>query len=1059
MTKFFLSILFVALSVSLRAQQKSFWREDFSAGQLPAGWILVDSTGVEGNHYDWILTDQPYPGSFQFNQQAPPIASASRGYHMQYRAGVFTGEEVTKWNQRKQYPSGYFQTSAIDCKDKKDVILKFQHAFRWNDWFSAKNRGLWVGVSNDGKTWKEYNVLKNHPAATNMHEPLTEEINISEVAAGQPQVYLRFFWKGMFAWYWMVDDIELTEPYADDVALVALESHRPEGNNFTTHDTLKVRIKNVGANPVKENFEVVAKLSDGKELKATVDASAHPLEKQEERVVAFPPTDLSLLGSHKITFISRYARDQRKSNDELHVRLYAAKMILGNVTGFKKLGKSDFEFVSGYSKIRLMFYRNDIFRIWLAPDGEYTNPAGDAIVVDYGVKKPAVSVSENSRYYKFATPQCVVRVYKKPLRFALYDKTDRKMLFEETAPLTFGAKTYQTLKRGGQEHFYGGGMQQGRFSHAGKDLDISVTGWQEGESSNPVPFYMSSNGYGVFRNTFAPGKYSFSGVAEQAVADGKDLKYFSSFAHFENRFDAFYFYGPDLKNILNDYTDITGKPFMPAQWMLTMGDADCYNKPEQRVGWKQQTPDVITQIADKYVEHDMPRGWILPNDGYGCGYVKLDSVVRELKKRGFYTGLWTENGVDKIAYEVGSCGTRLCKLDVAWVGSGYEFALNGAKSAYEGIENNTNERGFVWSVCGWAGTHRYSTVWSGDQAGDFDYIRYHIPTVVGAGLSAQNAATSDVDGIFGGSAFTYTRDLQWKVFTPIIMTMSGWAPVDKQPWLYGHPYEDINRNYLKLKMRLRPYAYTYCYQAHTTGVPMVRAMVLEFPRDTVTYDTLTQYQFMSGEWMMVAPVYKRGDWRGTCNREDIYFPEGTWYDYWTGEAYTGGQWLKKYKAGLDICPVFIRQGAIIPMYPDMNYVWEKPTDVLTLDIYPYGESSFDMYEDDGLTRDYQKGEFARTLISVDAPKTEEGTVTVHIGAARGDYKGRLKERTYVLDIRSGKSPAGVRLNGNVSPQLSAAEFEAGKPGWYFNPEDRKGRLKIRSAKVSTDENQTFEIVY
>ncbi|WP_251622465.1 TIM-barrel domain-containing protein [Odoribacter lunatus] len=1059
MVKSILLALFVGLGVMVCAQQKSFWKEDFSSGKLPNGWIIVDSTGAEGHTYEWMLTDQPYPGSFQFEQQAPPIASVSRGYHMQYRPGVFTGEEITKWNQKKQYPQGYFQTAAIDCRNKKDVVLKFQHVFRWNDWFTKKGKGLWVGVSNDGKTWKEYDVLGGRPASTNMHEPITEEINISEIAAEQEKVYIRFFWKGIFSWYWMVDDIELTEPYAQDIALLNLDSHRSEGNEFTAHDTLKVRIKNMGSQSVNEDFDVRALFNDGRQLKATVKASVKPLEKQEERLLVFPPVDLTQQGSHKITFEILYAKDQRKDNDVLNVHLYAAKMSLGKVTGFKKLNKHEFEFVSGYAKVKLMFYRDDIFRIWLAQDNEYTNPAADAIVVDYSVKNPKVAVSENGHYYKFATPQCVVRVYKNPLRFAMYDKDDRKMLFEEKEPISFGSKTSQMLKRGGKEYFYGGGMQQGRFSHAGTELDIAVTGWQEGEASNPAPFYMSSNGYGVFRNTFAQGKYAFNGEETKPTEEGMKTAYFSTLTHDENRFDAFYFYGPGLKDILGDYTTMTGKPFMPAQWMLTMGDADCYNKPEQRVGWKQQTPDVITQIADKYVEHDMPRGWILPNDGYGCGYVKLDSVVKELKKRGFYTGLWTENGVDKIAYEVGTCGTRLCKLDVAWVGAGYEFALNGTKAAYEGIQNNTNERGFVWSVCGWAGTQRYSTVWSGDQVGDFDYIRYHIPTVTGAGLSAFNAATSDIDGIFGGSAFTYTRDLQWKVFTPIIMTMSGWAPVDKQPWLYGHPYEEINRNYLKLKMRLMPYAYTYCRQAHETGVPMVRAMVLEFPQDEVTYDTATQYQFMSGEWMMVAPVYKRGDWRGTCQRENIYFPAGTWYDYWTGEAYEGGKWLDKYKASLATCPVFVREGAIIPMYPDMNYVWEKPADVLTLDLYPFGQTSFDMYEDDGLTRDFENGKFARTLISVSAPTDKKGNVTVTIGKARGDYEGRLKERVYVLQVKAEEAPVEILHNGKSLPAVSVGEFEEGKIGWCFNPEEKKGRIHVRTEKVSTDKEQVLQICY
>ena len=104
-------------------------------------------------------------------------------------------------------------------------------------------------------------------------------------------------------------------------------------------------------------------------------------------------------------------------------------------------------------------------------------------------------------------------------------------------------------------------------------------------------------------------------------------------------------------------------------------------------------------------------------------------------------------------------------------------------------------------------------------------------------------------------------------------------------------------------------------QRHATGVPMARAMVLEFPNDPVTRDTTTQYQFMSGEWLMIAPVYTRKN-----VREHIYFPDGEWYDFWTGDKYEGSKWLDKYNAALDICPVFVREGAIIPLYPDMHMV-------------------------------------------------------------------------------------------------------------------------------------------
>ena len=172
-------------------------------------------------------------------------------------------------------------------------------------------------------------------------------------------------------------------------------------------------------------------------------------------------------------------------------------------------------------------------------------------------------------------------------------------------------------------------------------------------------------------------------------------------SHDEPRFDCYYFYGPSLKKILDGYTLVTGRPFFPPRWGLEFGDADCYNKNGQDArrhleGRRQST-----------AQNDMPGGWILPNDGYGCGYVDLDTTIQELHKRGFYTGLWTEKGLDRIAHEVSVSGSRVMKLDVAWVGRGYQFAFNGMRDAYEGIEKNSDARGFVWTTCAWAGGQRY----------------------------------------------------------------------------------------------------------------------------------------------------------------------------------------------------------------------------------------------------------------------------------------------------------------------------------------------------------------
>jgi alpha-glucosidase (family GH31 glycosyl hydrolase) len=417
--------------------------------------------------------------------------------------------------------------------------------------------------------------------------------------------------------------------------------------------------------------------------------------------------------------------------------------------------------------------------------------------------------------------------------------------------------------------------------------------------------------------------------------------------------------------------------------------------------------------------------------------------------------------VEKIAREVGGYGSRLCKLDVAWVGDGYKFAIDGVKAAYEGIENNSDARGFIWSVCGWAGTHRHSVVWTGDQSGSWNYIRWHIPTLVGCGLSAQNSATGDVDGIFGGSDSTYTRDLQWKCFTPVFMGMSGWATnnkngiKDKQPWLFGEPFTSINRKYLQLKQRWTPYMYTLCAEAYATGVPAIRGLVLEYPDDSVALGPLTQYEYLLGKDVLVAPVFKSED-----KRDSIYFPDGTWVDYWDGREIKGSQWISGYPAPLDKLPLFVRKGAIIPMYQPMYYDWERPTDTLTLDTYPSGQSAYEMYEDDGLTREHRQGISATTRFEVNAPESGNGPMKITLNPANGDFKGRLKERVYILEIHTTHSPKKVTINGKsirtpkvrksdvTNPSLQAEDGKSGS--WSFDPTDRCGTLKITTTYLSTD---------
>jgi alpha-glucosidase len=695
---------------------------------------------------------------------------------------------------------------------------------------------------------------------------------------------------------------------------------------------------------------------------------------------------------------------------------------------------------AGPDAVRIIFYRDDVFRLWLGPDGQFTDAqpnAADAQMVVWSGAPIAVAARDAGDYYRLATPALALRVYKRPLHFALFDRTDTVVIWQETKPLTYGPSTVQTLRRGESENFYGGGMQNGYFSHRDTSVNIRLNtrNWNDGATPNPAPFYMSTAGYGVFRNTITPGRYDFMSPVV--------------LSHDESRFDAYYFLGPSLKHVLDLYTQVTGRPFLLPRWGLGFGDSDCYNKTGKTI-------DVVAKVAETYRANDMPGSWIMPNDGYGCGYQQLPETIRALAPLGFHTGLWTENGLERIATEVRDYGSRVMKLDVAWIGRGYQFALNGMRDAYAGIENNADARGFVWTTCAWAGSQRYATIWSGDQAGSWEYIRFHIPTVIGAGLSGFNAATGDVDGIFGGSAETQVRDLQWKAFTPAWMIISGWSKqtnLMKQPWIFGEPYTTINRKYLKLKQRLTPYLYTYAREAYDTGVPTDRAMVLEFPDDPVTWSKRTQYQFMAGESFLVAPVFQDAPMR-----DDIYFPAGAWIDYWDGTTINGPTTLNGYAAPLEKLPLFVRAGAIIPMYPEMLYDGARPADPVTLDIYPSGTTRFSLYEDDGDTQRYRSGAFARTLIESEAPPTPGAAgdhITVTVRPASGQYDHMPLARAYVLEVHVPKRPASVALGGRSLQEIvpdgpgrqaldrARAAFDAATEGWWFDAGDRHGVLHVK----------------
>lgn len=653
-------------------------------------------------------------------------------------------------------------------------------------------------------------------------------------------------------------------------------------------------------------------------------------------------------------------------------------------------------------KVNIHFLKEDIVRIYIDPSGAFEDDTQSKIIActekvfeqQYGI--PEVTVYNEETHYVLATSKVHLHIYKEAFRVEAYKSDGITKIFEEIEPVAYRKdEMVHCLQAHPEEYFYGGGVQNGYFSHKNRQIaiELKISHWNAGSVSNPAPFFMSTKGYAQLRNTFTKGKYSF---LEQ-----------TTLTHGEAKSDAFYFFGETLGELLNLYTELTGKPNFIPRWGLMPGDANCYK----------ETMDAL-KVAKQYVEHDMPRGWILPNDGYGCGYTDLKGFVTEAEKLGFKVGLWTENSMEQLAQEVGEFGSRVVKTDVAWVGPGYAFALDGVKQCFDGIANNCEDRAYLWTCCGWAGTQRYSTVWSGDQFGDWEYIRMHIPTYIGAGLSGHPYCGSDVDGIFAGSEKTYVRDFQWKCFTPILIQMSGWAPKDKQPWVWGEPYTSYNRMYLELKLRLTPYMYTYAHQSYVDATPIMRPMLWAYSNESYTLTKDTQYQFMLGDYLLVAPVFE-----DTEIRDSIYLPDDNqiWIDYFTGEQYLGGRVLNSFEAPLHKLPLFVKNGAIIPMYPRGRFDGDQLPDEnhpLTLDLYPCGESYFELYEDDGHTKAYQQGAYALTSIKVCAPKSEQDKLKIDIGETKGTYEGIKEKRKYEWMVHSKVHPGKVVYRiGNESYEI------------------------------------------
>jgi alpha-glucosidase len=332
-------------------------------------------------------------------------------------------------------------------------------------------------------------------------------------------------------------------------------------------------------------------------------------------------------------------------------------------------------------------------------------------------------------------------------------------------------------------------------------------------------------------------------------------------------------------------------------------------------------------------------------------------------------GFWTD--MNEIASWGGGYTPSLVQFD--WEGrfASYRQAKNVygmqiSRSTYEGTRMLLDgRRPFTLTRASYAGAQRYTAIWTGDNVASDAHMMLGCRLVNSLGITGMAFAGVDVGGFLGtASPNLFARWLTIGTFTPFFRVHKASNENQSEPWTYGEIVENISRNYISLRYRLLPYIYSAFAQAHQTGIPVNRTLVIDNAFDEKCWNTAYQQQFMFGPSIMVAPV------ESTKEITKVYLPRGDWYDYFTGRKYSGEQEIL-IECPLDKLPVFARGGSFIPMQTVVQSTAQLPSDTLFVHVY-YGNeaSTYNYYEDDGHTYSYENGNFLESEMSFN-PETKK----------------------------------------------------------------------------------------
>lgn len=604
------------------------------------------------------------------------------------------------------------------------------------------------------------------------------------------------------------------------------------------------------------------------------------------------------------------------------------------------------------------------------------------------------------------------------------------------------------------ERFYGGGStSRDHIQHRGEFLRMWTT-YQQTEI--PMPFMMSSRGWGVYNNST---RKSFFDIGNQQKSKFNII----------NTFDEADFYlmmGKDMPAILNEYTLVTGRTYVLPKWAygLCFGpnmreeqfdilndavrfrqfDVPCdvfWLEPQ----WMEKRYDFSTKKKWNY-DRFSPEPYWLQDQYPKTMHNRL--FIGKLRSMGFHLGLWLCEEYDLSIQEediiAKRTGGKLSGQEhwmdhlTVFMDQGVEgFKLDPART----IDNHTNweyyngrtdkemhnlnqvllpkqmrelgrkyngKRTWHHYCGGWSGTQHWTASTSGDNGGG----KTALYDQLNLGMSGFLNTSCDVMSV---PRELEMQGLHFGLFLPWVQINSWFSMM--HPFYYAKEEQDIYRFYVKLRYSLAPYIYSMALEAAQNGMPIVRSMPLCFPDDR-NCDDMT-YQYMFGDNFCV----------GIFTNE-IYLPKGTWTDAWSGEKIVskGETFTREYpsnRAGL----LFIREGAIIPTQPDVEYLGARPFDRVILKVYPHGDSAYTMLDDDGESYEYENGGIASTLFE---SHERDGGVEVVVNPVQGSFKGMPSEREYSFRIQRDSRPASVSVNGVAVEDWSYEDgmvcLSAGKVG-------------------------------